>query len=321
MALSSADQELVRIAFQSMDHTGSGLVSLDEICKTFYAAEHPRVKEGTMAPSAARDTLLHQFGACAAEHNGNVDLYEFLAYHERLADEANDEHVSDVAAFTTETIMRLWRLGDLLIPTGIRPSFPITEPPTGLYAATLMSLVWVERDTASGECVLKAVKDVVRPIFARGDLPEDLQGLFAFPDELAGLQVHYVPTQISIQRWLDVIWEYEDGKYCGVEGIVSARVDLDCLPEGVRQFIVEHSEAIRKRSAFVKTTNKANPMYTRSSEAYGYGVTEECRKLAEWKANSLNGKQLGLQYHGLCGKFFAKMKAPMQSTAATGMNV
>lgn len=337
--LSESQYHLVAVAFQSMDRDSTGLIPLVEIKKRYFAHEHPRVKEGSMAPSAARDTLDYHFGACAADHGGSVTFDEFLAYHEKIADEAYDEQVGDVAAFTEKTIMGLWRLGDVLLPTGVRPAFPISQPPTGLYAATPMTLVWVERREAvssSGTAaatssgggvsiddlfVLRAIKDMVRPTFARGDLPDELQGYFAYPEELTGMAVQYVTPRVSVQRWYDFTWEYAEGKYCGVEGIISTRVDVEALPPGLQQFICEHTTATARGTTWIPSRVVVNPMYKKTSSNYGYGVREECRKIHHWKVKTFEGKQYGNQYHGLCGKYFAKMAGPHKSSAATGMNM
>jgi hypothetical protein len=349
--LSEREYNLVAVAFQSMDHRGAGLIPLQEVKQRYFAHEHPRVMEGKMAPSAARDTLDHHFGQCAADHDGCITFDEFLAYHEKIADEAYDEKVGDVPAFTERTIMGLWRLGDLLLPTGVRPAFPISQAPSGLYAVTPMTLVWVERrsqkqqqpsaatlasssakNTPSGASpgasvdvgdpfILRGIKDVVRPNFSRGDLPDELQGYFAYPEELTGMAVDYRAPQISVQSWYDFCWEYEEGKYCGVEGIVSTRVDVEVLPAGLRQFLCTRSTATARQTRWIPSRQAVNPMYMKTSSSYGVGVTEECRKIHRWKANTFAGKQYGNQYHGLCGKHFAKVAGPVKLSAATGMNM
>lgn len=340
--LSDEEYTLVVVAFNSMDVGGSGLVSLKDLKQRFFPHEHPRVKDGRMAPSAATDKLDYHFGECAADHNHCITFDEFVRYHEKLADEAYDEQINDVGEFTRHTIMGLWRLGDVLLPTGVRPAFPIAEMPKGLYAAALMTLVWVEArkpSTAAAAAdpaapsppqagnavygdgyVLKGIKEVIRPIFRRGDLPEELQGHFAYPSELAGMAVEYVQPQISIQRWLDFCWEYDAGKFCAVEGIVSARVDLDVLPSDLRQLVLEHRVTTTRAARTMPTAIVSNPMYRKTSSNYGDGVAAECRKIHHWKANTFAGKQYGNQYHGLVGGFFSKMEARRGGTA-TGMNI
>ncbi|KPA80212.1 hypothetical protein ABB37_05189 [Leptomonas pyrrhocoris] len=342
--LSESEYHLVVVAFQSMDHGGIGLIPLSEVKQRYFAHAHPRVKEGKMAPSAARDTLDHHFGLCAADHDGGITFDEFLAYHEKIADEAYDEQVGDIPAFTERTITELWRLGDVLLPTGVRPLFSISQAPSALYAVTPMTLVWVERRSQqqqpavassssakvtptagrgdlSALFVLRGIKDVVRPTFSRGDLPDELQGYFAYPEELTGMAVEYLPPQISMQNWYDFCWEYADNKYCGVEGIISTRVDRELLPAGLRQFLCTHSTAIARQTQWIPSRQAVNPMYKKTSTSYGVGVTEECRRIHYWKVNTFAGKQYGNQYHGLCGKQFSKAAGPVKSSAATGMNI
>ncbi|KAG5464072.1 hypothetical protein LSCM1_00252 [Leishmania martiniquensis] len=338
--LSERQYHLVAVAFKSMDPDNTGFVPLSEVKKRYFAHEHPRVKEGSMAPSAARDKLDYHLGICAADHGGSITFDEFVSYHEKIADEAYDEQVGDIAAFTEKTIMGLWRLGHLLLPTGVRPAFPVTQLPTGLYTATPMTLIWVERkqvaaSPSSGQqspssggavhaddlFVLRGIKDVVRPIFARGDLPDELQGHFAYPEELTGMAVDYVAPRVSTRRCYDFTWEYEEGKYCGVEGIISTRVDLEALPAALRQFVCEHAQAVSRSTEWIPTRLMMNPMYKTTSATYGYGVHEECRKIHHWKVKSLEGKQYGNQYHGLCGNYFAKMREPLKVSTATSMNI
>ncbi|EPY30552.1 hypothetical protein AGDE_09386 [Angomonas deanei] len=319
MPLSETAMSVVEVAYYSMDVQDKGKVSLEEVLHTFNAVEHPRVKEGEMAPSQATARVKELFSACAADHDGYITFHEFAVFHEKLAEEANFEKVPDTEEFIKKTIMAMWRLGDILLPTGIRPAFPTNQKPTGLYASTLMTFLWVDKDEKG--YVLKGMKDCVRPIFSRGDLPEEVQGMFAYPNELVGMEVQFVPTQVALQNFHDFVWEYEEGKYCGVEGIISARVDPRALPDGVRQFIMPHAEAVGKQCEYIKTQKVVNPMYKKSSENYGYGVQEELKKMHIWKVKSLQGKQYGLQYYGLVGKYFANMKKNNSSTAATGMNL
>ncbi|CCW60102.1 unnamed protein product [Phytomonas sp. EM1] len=323
MVLDDMEQHLVSVAFNSMNPNAEGVVALREIYERFNAVEHPRVKEGVMAPGMARDRLLYLFGSCANEHDGGITFDEFMTFHHKLIQEAWDERVSDVQAFIRQTIMRLWRLGNLLLPTGIRPAFPIDQTPRALYATMLMTLLWAEKDPRNdGKFIIKGIKDVVRPIFRRGDLPDELQGHFAYPSETSDLAVEYLPTQIAIKRWLDFVWEYDKGKYCGVQGIVSAQVDLDVLPPSLRQFIVEHSTAVEKLRCekFVKTSISENPMYKCTNQVYGVGSMEECRKVHQWKAKSLMGKQYGIQFYGLQKGIHSKM-GPTICHAATRINL
>lgn len=298
----------------------NGTVLLKDLMLHYNASEHPSVKSGDMAPSAARDTLLYQFGECSKDHNGGVTLDEFMTYHEKVADEAHSTRAGDVDAFIEELIMRLWRLGDLLAPTFIRPAFPISEMPSGLYSKTLMCLVWPGTD-ANGQKILYCIKDAVQPIFRRGDLPPPLQGFFAFPSEFMGFRIQFLQPQISIQRWLDFVWPYAEGKYAAVESIISARVAKDTIPEYLRDLIQEHSTVVSYPSCtFLQTRVTAHPMYKKTSESYGYRVVEECQKIHNWKWKSLAGNEYGLQYHGLVGKYFSK-NGPAPSNAATGINM
>lgn len=299
----------------------SETIPLDRLVASYNVAEHPSVKVGNLAPSAVRETLLYQFGECQKDHSGSVAYDEFVKYHEKVADEARQTlMVNDMDAYLEDLFMRIWRRGLLLAPTGLRPVIPIDEYPQGLYSKTLMSLVWPGVNEA-GESVLYCINDMIQPIFRRGELPPPLQGFFAFPSELMGFPIVDVTPQISIKRWLDFVWEYEEGKYAAVEGIISARVPTERLPEDLRVLIMEHSDALKLPfCTFLETYTCRNPMYKKSSESYGYRVREECKKIAKWKWGSLAGKVYGLQYHGTTENFFSK-NGPSTSNAATGMNL
>ncbi|KEG10254.1 hypothetical protein DQ04_03981070 [Trypanosoma grayi] len=312
---------LVEHAFRTMDFKGDGLVQLDDICRVFDASKHPRVREGSMAPSAARDMLVHQFGKSARE-NGGVILDVFMRFHERMALEAENEQVGDVEEFLTATIEGVWRMGDLLQPTLIRPVTATAGMPTGIYATQAMSLVWPEQGEAAGAYSLRVVRDVVQPIFSRGDLPPQLRGFFAYPAELAGMRVVEVPAQISMKRWLDFAWAYEEGRYAVVPGIVSARVDPDTLPAFLRELIVEHDAATKLPAVrFLPTARAFNPMYKRSSDEYGYGVPEEVKRVHQWKGRTYDGTAYGLLYYGRFGNFTKTHCGHGESSAASGINL
>ncbi|CCW66930.1 unnamed protein product [Phytomonas sp. Hart1] len=322
MALDAAHARLVELAFDSLGPDDRGVVSLRELHERFHAAAHPRVRGGLMAPGMARDRLLYLFGDCAKEHAGGITLDEFQAYHQRLHHEAAQAHGGEPPDLGP-IIMDLWRLGHLLLPSGVKPNIPLDEFPRALYATLLMTLLWVEKDPRrEGKFILKGIKEVVRPIFRRGDLPDELQGHFAYPSEISGLTVEYLPTQIAIKRWLDFVWEYDEGKYCGVQGIISAQVDLDILPGSLRQFIVEHSTATEQLHCdkFVQTSISENPMYKCTNRTYGIGSFEECRKVHQWKVKSLSGEQYGNQYHGLQKGLYSEM-GPTVCQAATRINL
>eukprot|EP00796_Vickermania_ingenoplastis_P005162 gene5162-3710_t len=318
--LTPSQIELVETAFRSMVTTEGNTVPLKDLMAQYDASEHPCVKAGEMAPSAARDTLPYQFGQCCLDHDGGVTLDEFMTYHEKMADEAHNTRAGDVNAFIEELIMRLWRLGDLLQPTRIRPAAPIDDFPRALYSKTLMSLIWPGVDE-HGKSFLYCIKESVQPTFRRGDLPPPLQGFFAFPSEFMGFRVQYVAPQISVKRWLDFVWEYEPGKFAAVEGIISARVAKESLPPLLQQLVQEHSDVVKLPSiTFTASRGTPNPMYKKTSETYGYRVHEACRKIHDWRWSSLAGKEYGLQYHGFVDKYFSK-NGPVPGNAATGINM
>lgn len=312
---------LVEHAFRSLDKKGDGLLDLDDIYRVFDTSHHPRVRNGEMASSAVRDILTHQF-AEGARVDGGVSFHVFMRFHERMALEAEEERVADKEAFLTDVIVGVWRLGDLLEPTLIRPAISLDEYPRGVYGTRLMSLVWPDPDSPPGAFVLRVVRDVVQPIFRRGDLPPELRGFFAYPEELAGMKLIDVPVQISLQRWLDFVWEYAEGKHATVPGIISARVDLDNLPEYLRSLVFEPSATKELPSPqLIPTSKMFNPMYRRTSDGYGYGVMEEVKRVHLWKCRTFDGTVCGLIYHGHVGKFTKTHAGGAQSTVATGINL
>ncbi|ORC81580.1 uncharacterized protein TM35_001131060 [Trypanosoma theileri] len=319
--LTPEQSALAEHAFRTLDRKGNGVVPLEDICRVYDVSKHPRVKEGVMAPSAAREMLIYQFNNCVKELGG-VTLDVFMRFHERMAMEAEEERTADKEKFLTEVIAGVWRIGELLQPTCIRPVIPIEGFPTGIYSTQHMSLVWPDPDAVSDGYVLRVIRDVVLPIFSRGDLPPQLRGFFAYPSELAGMRLIEVPTQIALKRWLDFAWEYAEGKYAAVEGIISARVDLDSVPPYLRDLIIEHTAAVRLPAVrFLPTTKAINPMYKCSSQEYGYGVEEEVKHVQKWKERTFDGTAYGLIYHGHVGKFTKKHYGRAQSNAASGINL
>lgn len=318
--LTESQLALLRETFLSMASSSTQTIPLEKLISSYNAVEHPSVKRGELAPSAVRETLLYQFGECQKDHNSCVTYDEFVKYHEKVAFEVLQMQMGSVDGYLEDLITHVWRRGFLLAPTQLRQAAPIDEFPRGLLKKTMMTLVWPAVDE-NGSPFLYGIKDMVQPTFRRGDLPAPLQGFFAFPSELMGFRMVYLPPRISIKLWLDFVWEYKDGKYAAIEGIISARVPSESLPEDLQVLIMEHSEALKLPSCtFLETSNARNPMYKKTSENYGYRVEEECKKIANWKWGSLAGKVYGLQYHGTTGRFFSKT-GPTASNAATGMNL
>ncbi|KAH9582241.1 hypothetical protein LSM04_008200 [Trypanosoma melophagium] len=319
--LTPEQSSLAEHAFRTLDRKGDGLVPLEDICRVYDVSKHPRVKEGAMAPSAAHEMLIYQFGSCAKELGG-VTLDVFMRFHQRMAMEAEEERIADKEKFLTDVIAGVWRIGELLQPTFIRPVISINGFPTGIYATQHMSLVWPDPDAGNEAYVLRVIRDVVLPVFSRGDLPPELRGFFAYPAELAGMRIVEVPPQIALQRWLDFVWEYAEGQYAGVPGIISARVDVEVLPSYLRDLIMEHTAAVQLPAVrFLPTTRAVNPMYKCTSQEYGYGVDEEVKHVQRWKERTFDGTACGLIYHGLVGKFTKQQYGQSQSNAATGINL
>ncbi|EKG01468.1 hypothetical protein TCSYLVIO_007534 [Trypanosoma cruzi] len=314
--------ELVEQAFHSLAPKGDdALPRIDEIFRVFDVSMHPRVKEGVMSPGAVLEMLAYQFGESEKEQNG-VTFDVFMRFHERMAMEAANECVSDTEGFLTDTIRGVWRLHELLEPTFIRPVIPIEGFPSNIYATQLMSLVWPDESKPPRSYVLRVIHGVVQPLFSRGDLPPELRGFFAYPAELAGMKLIEVPAQISMQRWLDFVWEYAEGKYVAVPGIISARVDLETVPEYLRKLIIEPKVVKQLPSVqFVSTIKSLNPMYKRTSDGYGYGIPEEIKRVHRWKCETHDGTACGLIYHGRVGKFTKKLYGQAQSLAASGINL
>ncbi|KAG8342688.1 hypothetical protein ERJ75_000984100 [Trypanosoma vivax] len=319
--LTAEQSSLIERAFRTMDREGNGMLSLEHICHVFDASKHPRVREGLIAPSATLDMLRSQFGT-TAKAEGGITFDVFVRFHERMAEEYAKLRISNVEALLTETIEGIWRLGQLLEPSLIRPIFPVEQRPKGVYATAQMSLVWPDEKMGKESYILHVIPGVVRPIFSRGDLPLELRGFFAYPAELSGMKLVREPTQIATQRWLDFVWEYEDGKMAAVEGIISARVNPDTLPEYLRNLIVEPKITKELPSVYcVKTAVGPNPMYKRTSDEYGYGAPEEIKRVSAWKDLTFSGEAYGLIYHGRIGKFTKKHYCKRDLETAGTMNI
>jgi hypothetical protein len=310
--------QLVETAFRKLDPSNSGFASLESMKATFDAARHPRAVDGTMSQSMVREAFFNQFEPLAAARGGSVSWDEFLTYYTRLSAEIDTGRELNHDHFFEMVVSKVWRLDDdAKDPLPVTKVIPITlERPTGLLATQNMDLMWP--DGAGG---LIGFRAVVKPWFARSDLPEGLRGHLLFAQETQRHTHKYLPVQAALTPPHDIIWEIEpeSGVYAGLQGVVLSNVDLAQLPTDLLQYILPSKVSGQKSVHFLSLPKVENPHYKRSSEVYGFRAQEHCQELLELKKAVFSGDAKGGVFAGRTGKFSNEFGGGMYRNS--GLNV
>lgn len=82
-------QKLINMAFDVLDSTGDGIVTVDDLAGRFHPQGHPDVMRGGMDQSQALGNFLSQFDG--ADQNGVVTRDEFLEYYKNLSASVDDD--------------------------------------------------------------------------------------------------------------------------------------------------------------------------------------------------------------------------------------
>ena len=88
--LNESRLDMVQQAFDILDVTGDGLVTIEDMAQAYDASWHPDVKEGTADPNKALRKLLDQFDT-PDEKDGIVTFEEFVEYYTNLSSSIDDD--------------------------------------------------------------------------------------------------------------------------------------------------------------------------------------------------------------------------------------
>lgn len=311
---SSARLDSIAEAFATFDTQQTGKALYTDIVNRFDASKHPEVHEGFMAPSKALQILHTHFEPCAREHDGYITWDEFYTFHAKMSKEIDKRRVADHDGFFVALITQLWRLkvNELLVTKIIPVSL---DKPSGLSATRGLDFIWLDND---GKFV--GYKGVIAPSFARSSLPEGLRGFFALPQELEQKIITYLPIQSAAQPPFDLVWrESEDQPYVGFQGIIAANIDLECVPESLRQYIATNRTSIAQGVKFFPTQKASNPFYKKSSQSIGVGAYEHALRVNDLKKELHQGGACGTVFAGRSGNFTSQFAGGMPVTS--GFNV
>jgi hypothetical protein len=305
-------QSIVGAAFNKFDPNGSGLVPLKVLTDAYCAEKHPHVSQGDMAPAVAARAMINALTPSAKQHSGSVAVEDFVLFHERMSAEVDEMQIRNADAYFVNLVDGLWGVSTVhLAPTSV---VPITmDVPRGILASKKLDLVW--RDDAGS---LRGFKGVVKPTFARSWLPQDIQGLFVFPEEAKSLSITYLPSQPAIQPPYSIVWS-NAGESFGLQDVIASNVDVALLPSSLRSVILTTKEvAARSDIQFRTIVAPANPMYMTTNSGIGAGVHEATAKVQLDKTTALNGENPVGVFAGRVGKFTGTFAGGMP--VASGLN-
>mmetsp|Transcript_19802 Transcript_19802/g.19133 ORF Transcript_19802/g.19133 Transcript_19802/m.19133 type:complete len:378 (+) Transcript_19802:117-1250(+) len=83
-------KQLVLTAYQRMDHTGEGVITVDAILQNFDFSFHPNVKSGLINPGQAAQEMLDSFQE-GVDSEGRVSWQEFLDYFKCISLAVEDD--------------------------------------------------------------------------------------------------------------------------------------------------------------------------------------------------------------------------------------
>jgi len=296
--LPSGRLEAVETAWAKVSQ-GAETVTLDQLTQAYDAARHPRVLDGNMSVIQAREALLRQFENI---EDGTVGWPQFLAYHVKVSNEVDRSRSLDREGSFLSIVALAWRLDQdpnaALEPTGIIPT--TLDCPTGLAATKNLDLVWPE------DGVLYAFKGTIKCRFARSLLPPSIRGCFAFQEELTGFTVKTRLSRSALIAPLSIVWlNNETGEVFGLRDVVAPNVDVPQLPSYLQDVLLQADAATKRYGniTWLELARAYNPMYKKSSEAFGVGTAEHALDVVTLKKAVFEGTACGLAWHGHTGKF------------------
>ncbi|XP_076068560.1 crustacean calcium-binding protein 23-like [Oratosquilla oratoria] len=88
--LSDARVEVIGEAFDKMDASGDGVITLEDIQGVYSASQHPKVLEGVATEEEILTRFLHRFEGNTVE-DGKVQRHEFLDYYSGVSNSIDDD--------------------------------------------------------------------------------------------------------------------------------------------------------------------------------------------------------------------------------------
>jgi len=82
---------LVRQAFQRLDRTGDGQVTIEDVQQCYDASQHPEVQNGRMTEDEALQEMMSVYEDSDGEVNGVIAWREFLDYYKDLSAGIDDD--------------------------------------------------------------------------------------------------------------------------------------------------------------------------------------------------------------------------------------
>ena len=284
---------------------GAEQVPVARVKEAYDASRHPRVLDGVMSVGQAQEVVARAFDTVP---DGVVTWAEFLQYHVKMSAEVDRGRSVDRDGTFVGIVVQQWSLdkdpNSAMQPTGIIPS--TLECPKGLKRTQNMHLVWADASGNAGPKALIGFKAAVKTRFARGDLPAEIRGHFAFPDEVADYTLKGAVARSALLSPLSIVWRDEaTGAAKGFKEVVSQNIDLAQLPETLRAFVLPHTdaEAVYGAVEWLTLAEPYNPMYKKSSEAFGEAAEESAKDVLTLKRKVWEGTNCGLAWHGHTGKF------------------
>lgn len=317
-SLEGARLEVVKRAFVKLAQEEAGTVPLSAMKMLYNAAAHPRVLDGSISQSKARALFESHFTHIPPE--GAVTWDDFASYYTKASTEIDAGRDIDPDASFVQMVIRAWRLDEDGAPrfesTGILPT--TLERPSGYSATVNMDLVW--KDENGG---LVGYRHVVKPLFSRAELPDEIRGYFALPVESTRANVRFLPAQAALVADLDLVWPKNaaepSGEWTGYRAAVRSNVDTRFLPALLQNYILPFTRTSQMNVTYNESVKIQNPVYKKTSQTYGVGAKEHCAQVAELKKLTWEGKAAGNVFAGKTGKFSDQFKAGCYRNS--GLNV
>lgn len=85
-------KQLVRQAFNLLDSTGDGVVTVDDILQNYDFSYHPNVVNGSITVQQATNEMLSCFESGSSDVDGKVTWAEFLDYYKGMSMSIDDDN-------------------------------------------------------------------------------------------------------------------------------------------------------------------------------------------------------------------------------------